>query len=664
MKKILTTALFAAAAFFATAQDEYQPLRTTQVASYNIEAKLDTDAKMVSGVEIITWKNTSSDTIAELMFHTYLNAFKNSGSTYFKESAFNTGLNIGEYLEECEMGYIDINRMVIVDGEPLTQDMKYVQPDDNNADDQTVLSVKLPKKLLPGEEIKVQVTFLSKLPKIISRTGYERGDFFMVGQWFPKIGVYEPKGMRQRAKGGWNCHQFHYNSEFYADFGTYDVSITVPEKYKVGATGIENYEATVGDGTKIYKFHASDVVDFAWTASPRYNVISDTYNNKGIKLLYMPEHGGETDRYIEAVKHAMEYMEKHVGEYPYAQICIADVPYYATDAGSMEYPMFITTETFKNVPAGIRLMESSVIHEFVHNYFMAVVANNEFEEAWLDEGLAQYYETQIMDEYYGDGSLINFFGFKVNSSEYCRLGYTESYNPAISTIDNFVWKYPSYTYGTMVYDKASTMFATLKGLMGSENFDNAMKNYYSKYMFGHPSGRDFTDVINEEVSSMNNPDLGDNLDWFFNSMLRSDDVCDYKLTKIVNRYQNNSKHGFFADGLVQLFVDQDTTSERVSSVYVQRMGTMVMPVEVLVTLENGTTQLFKWNGKERCKEFVIHGTSRVVSAQIDPEGKIACDIDLVNNSVTIEPTPNPIWKYAVKFLFWLENIFQTVAFFA
>lgn len=664
MKKILLTALIAAAALCTTAQEAYQPLRTTQVASYNIEAKLDTDAKMVSGLEVLTWKNTSNDTIRELMFHAYLNAFKNSGSTYFKESEFNTGYNLGNYLDESEMGYIDINRMVIVDGEPLTQDIRYVQPDDGNADDQTVFAVRLPKAVNPGEELKIQINFLSKLPKIISRTGYERGDYFMVAQWFPKIGVYEPKGMRQRAKGGWNCHQFHYNSEFYADFGTYDVAITVPEKYKVGATGVETYEATVGDGTKVYKFYANDVVDFAWTASPRYNVISDTFNNKGIKLVYMPEHGGLTDRYLAAVKNAMEYMEKHVGEYPYPQITVVDVPYYASDAGSMEYPMFITTETFKCMPSGVRYMEASVIHEFVHNYFMAVVATNEFEEAWLDEGITQFYESQIMDEYYGEGSLVNFFGVKINDSEKDRLSYTQSYNPAISTIDNYSWKYPSYTYGTMVYDKTSTMMQTLKGLMGEDNFDNAMKNYYSKYQFKHPSGRDFAAVINEEVAKMNNPDLGPNLDWFFNSMLRTDEVCDYKLTKIVNRRQNNTKHGFFDTGLEKLFVDEDTTSEIVSSIYVQRMGTMVMPVEVLVTFENGNTQLLKWSGKERCKEFVLKGTSRVVSAQIDPDNKVACDIDQVNNSVTNESSQNPIWKYAVKFLFWLENIFQTVAFFA
>jgi hypothetical protein len=310
-------------------------------------------------------------------------------------------------------------------------------------------------------------------------------------------------------------------------------------------------------------------------------------------------------------------------------------------------------------------MEASVIHEFVHNYFMAVVASNEFEEAWLDEGITQFYEGEIMDCYYGEGSLVNFFGYKKNDSEQDRLNYTQSYNPAISTIDNFAWRYPSYTYGTMVYDKASTMMRTLKGMMGDEHFDNAMKSYFNKYQFKHPSGRDFAAVVNEEVASMNNPDLGQNLDWFFNSMLRTDEVCDYKLTKIVNRRQNNVKHGFFDTGLEKLFMDKDTVSEITSSIYVQRMGTMVMPVEVLVTMEDGSTRLLKWNGKERCKEFVITGTQRVVSAQIDPENKIACDVDIINNSVTKESSgTNPIWKYAVKFLFWLENIFQTVAFFA
>ncbi|MCQ2252304.1 MAG: M1 family metallopeptidase [Bacteroidales bacterium] len=667
MRKIITSAMLIAVSLSSLAQDAYQPDKTEQIASYQIDAKLDTDAKMVLGTEVLTWKNTSSDTIRELMFHTYLNAFKNSKSTYFLESVLNTGVNECDYLDEQELGYIDIKRMVIVDGAPLTQDLKYVQPDDNNENDQTVMSVKLPEPVLPGNQIKLQITFLSKLPKIIARTGYERGDFYLVGQWFPKIAVYEPKGMRQRKNGGWNCHQFHYNSEFYADFGTYDVAINVPEKFKVGATGVETYEATLGDGTKTYKFHANDVIDFAWTASPRFQVITDSYDNKGVKLLCMPEHEGQAQRYMEATKHAMEYMQQNVGDYPYSQITVVDCPYYAGQAAGMEYPMFITVNTFKNTPSGIRFQEAVTVHEFVHNYFMGLVASNEFEEAWLDEGFTQFYEGLIMDKYYGDGSLVNILGFKINDTELNRTNYTQCYNPAISTISNYVWKYPSYTYSTMVYDKAQTMMQTLRGIMGEEHFNNAMKEYFAKYQFKHPSGRDFEAVINAEVAKMGNPLLGNDLGWFFQSMLRTDEVCDYKLTKIVNRRMSESKHGLFDMDLTKLFFDSsedDSPVEYKSSVFVQRMGTMVMPVEVLVTLENGDTQLLTWDGKGRCKEFTIIGNSQVVSAQIDPQNKVACDIDLINNSVSAGPVANPVWKYASKFLFWLENIFQTVAFFA
>jgi len=378
----------------------------------------------------------------------------------------------------------------------------------------------------------------------------------------------------------------------------------------------------------------------------------------------MPEHSGQVQRYLEATKNAMEYMQKNVGDYPYQHITVVDVPYYASDAGGMEYPMLFTVSSFQHMPSGIRIPEATIVHEFVHNYFMAVVATNEFEEAWLDEGITSFYEGEIMDHYYGEGSLYNIFGFRKNDTEEMRTGYTQSYNPSISVIDNYAWKYPTYTYETMVYCKAATMMQTLKGLMGEEHFNDAMRNYYSKYKFGHPSGRDFIAVVNQEVATMNNQYIGNNLNWFFDQILRSDDVCDYKLTKIVNREVYNVSHGFFDLGIEKLFVDNDSTSQIKSSIFVQRMGTMKIPVEVLVTFDDGSTQLLHWDGQGRCKEFVIAGINRVVSAQIDPEGKVACDIDLLNNSVSIESIPNPVWKYAVKFLFWLENIFQSVAFFA
>lgn len=663
MRKIIISSLLCLSCIVCSAQDLVLENRTEQIASYKIDAKLDTEAKMISATEIITWKNNTKDTVSELMFHTYLNAFKNSKSTFFLESAREYGYNLSEDFSDSDWGYIDILRMTTLEGDPLTPDLKYVHPDTNNEDDQTVMKVVLPKSVVPGGQIQISVSFLSKLPKILKRTGYERGNFFMVGQWFPKIAVYEPKGMRGRKTAGWNCHEFHFNSEFYADFGTYEVSINVPEKYVVGATGVETYNATLGDGTKTYKFFANDVIDFAWTASPDYKVMLDTYNNKGIKLLYMPEHSSDAERYINAVKFAMEYMQKNVGEYPYPQITLADCPFYARNAAGMEYPMFITVNT--NRIDGIHEAESVAVHEFVHNYFMAAVASNEFEEAWLDEGITYFYEGEILDAYFGEGSDFNFLGFKKNASEKVRLGYTQSYNPAISTVNNYVWRYPSHTYQLMAYNKPATMLQTLKGMLGEENFNAAMKNYYERFKYSHPSANDFYGVINKKVSEIKNPDLGDNLNWFFKSAFLTDEVCDYKLTKIVNTVVRESQKGFFDSGLDKILGREDGESVIKSSVFVQRMGTMVMPVEVLVRFKNGDEEIVKWDGKGRCKEFSFTKNSSVVSAQIDPENKIRCDIDLINNSISYESdSQNPIWKYASKFLFWVENVFQTVFFFA
>ena len=663
MRKIIISALVLLFGLDSMAQDAVFDNKTVQIASYKIDAKLDTDAKMISATEVLRWKNNTSDTVSELMFHTYLNAFKNSKSTYFIESERECGYNLSELFSDSDWGYIDILRMTIEGGEPLTPDLKYFHPDSGNENDQTVMKVKLPKSLLPNEEITLNITFLSKLPKILHRTGYERGDFFMVGQWFPKIGVYEPKGMRGRKNSGWNCHEFHFNSEFYADFGTYEVSINLPEKYVVGATGVETYNATIGDGTKTYKFFANDVIDFAWTASPRYKVMLDSYNNKGIKLLYMPEHSSEAERYIKAVKFAFEYMQKNVGEYSYQQITLADCPFYARSAAGMEYPMFITVHT--NRFDGFHEAESVAIHEFVHNYFMAAVASNEFEEAWLDEGLTYFYEGEIMDAYFGEGSQYNCMGFKKNASENVRLGYTQSYNPAIASINNYVWRYPSHTYQVMAYNKPATMIQTLKGMLGEENFNAAMKNYFETFKYKHPCSSDFFSVMNQKARETGNPDLGGDLNWFFRSAFCTDEVCDYKLTKIVNTTVQESEKGFFDSGLDKILGREDGQSKIKSSVFVQRMGTMVMPVEVLVTFKNGETQTVKWDGKGRCKEFVFTGNSSVVSAQIDPENKIKCDIDLINNSISYENnSQNPIWKYASKFLFWVENVFQTVFFFA
>ena len=155
--------------------------------------------------------------------------------------------------------------------------MRFEHPDDDNSKDRTVVRVPLPEPVPPGGEVSFDVAWKARLPRVFARTGYVR-DYFLVGQWFPKLGVYEPAGMRGRAAGGWNCHQFHANSEFYADFGKYHVSITLPARFVVGATGPRVEKRANPDGTTTHVFEQADVIDFAWTASPDFVEVESTFD--------------------------------------------------------------------------------------------------------------------------------------------------------------------------------------------------------------------------------------------------------------------------------------------------------------------------------------------------------------------------------------------------
>ena len=205
------------------------------IVAYRIRAELDAARKTVTGHQTLTWRNNSPDTVRELRFHLYLNAFQNEKSSFMRESG---GELRGDQASKDDWGYIEVQHMQIAGGADLTHSIRFIHPDDDNADDQTVAAVALPQPVDPGQSITLDIDFLSKLPKVFARTGY-RNDFFMVGQWFPKIGVYEKAGDRYATSGAWNCHQFHADTEFYADYGVYDVTLTVPSNYIVGATGVQ-----------------------------------------------------------------------------------------------------------------------------------------------------------------------------------------------------------------------------------------------------------------------------------------------------------------------------------------------------------------------------------------------------------------------------------------
>ncbi|GAB3749597.1 M1 family metallopeptidase [Spirosoma pomorum] len=610
-----------------------------RLANYQIDVTLDPTTKKLTGRETLTWRNPSNDVVRELQFHLYLNAFRNEQSTFMRESGGQLrGDQIDRSAKESPYGSIDVVSMKVRGGESLAY--QFIQPDDQNKDDHTVIRVPLSKPVGPGETVVLDINFRAKLPKIFARTGFSR-DYFLVGQWFPKIGVYEPAGTRYATQGQWNCHQFHAHSEFYADYGVYDVNITTPTQFWVGATGLMVGERKNPNGTKTLRWHAEDVVDFAWTASPHFQVVNDKWKHVSIELLLQPEHADQAKRHLDAIKAALAYFDKNLGKYPFPNLTIVDPPVHASGSGGMEYPTFITAGTAWFIPKGARIPETVTIHEFGHQYFMQLLASNEFEEAWLDEGFNQYYEGRIMDDTYGvRSSAVDLLGFRMGDMESSRDSYVHQRNPAIGSSFGNTWQLPDGQYGVLTYSKTATWLKTLEGLVSKPVMDEIMRTYFQRWQFKHPNADSFITIVNEIVTKRLGTKYGPDMNWFFDQALYGDKVVDYELTSIRNQKQGNLYR---------------------STVLVQRKGDGQMPIDVRVHFDNGKELLLFWDGKARQKAFSLTEDAKVVWAKADPKQKLYMDTNFNNNSLTLAPSTAPAAKYATSFLFWLENWMQWLA---
>ncbi|WP_018617711.1 M1 family metallopeptidase [Spirosoma luteum] len=628
-----------------------EPL-SPRLANYQIDVTLNPVTKKLAGLETLTWKNASPDVIRELRFHLYLNAFRTDKSSFMRESGGQLrGVTIDQDAKENAYGSIDIlsmKRRGSGDTASETLVYQYIQPDNNNTSDHTVIRVPLSKPVGPGETIVLDIAFKAKLPKIFARTGFSR-DFFLVGQWFPKIGVYEAAGTRYATVGQWNCHQFHANSEFYADYGVYDVNITTPKAYWVSATGLFQSEKLHQNGTKTILYHAEDVVDFAWTASPHFEVINDKWKRPSggevsIELVMQPEHRNQAQRHINAAKAALAYFDKHLGRYPFPNLTIVDPPLHASGSYGMEYPTFITAGTVWAMPDGARFPEQVAIHEFGHQYFMQLLATNEFEEAWLDEGFNQYYEGRMMDETYGPrSSQMNLLGFRMGDMESSRDGYVHQNNPAIGSSFGNTWQLPDGQYGVLTYFKTATWLRTLEGLVGRPVMDEIMQTYFIRWRFKHPNGQKFIDIVNEIVPKRLGSKYGADMNWFFRQVLYGETVVDYALHSLRNRTRDKQKQ---------------------TIVTVQRHGDGIMPLDILVHFDNDKEVMLHWDGKDHQRQFTLTQNAKAVWATVDPKQKIYMDTNFNNNSLTLEPSSAPAAKFATKFLFWVENWMQWLAWLA
>lgn len=639
-------------------------------ANYEIDVRLNDREKTLDAVQYIHFTNQSPVPVRELRLYMYFNAFKNTQSSFLKGTNRIFGQKFsdrkpGEWgwvdIEKFEIGELDNGKLIPAKGASmdLTAAMHYIQPDDANPDDQSVLAVPLTEPIQPGQTAVLRLKWRAQIPKTIARAGYSK-DFFFICHWFPQLGVFE---QNIDGKWGWNCHQFFRNTEFYADFGTYDVEITTANKFVVGASGCLLKETDNGDGTTTRQFHVEDVIDFAWTAYPYFEVCEDRWRDVQIRLLIPPEHAGLAPRYLHALKFALAYLDKHVGKYPYASITVVDPPFHGLQSGLMEYPTLITAGTFYGMPENLRNMESLVVHEFVHQYFMSMVASNEKEEPWLDEGFVTYFEDRIIDAAYGKKSaLVDVLGYRFDNLELSRLEYTTLRNPRSGISARPGWTFIDANYKGLIYSKPATTLHALQRLVGDAKMDRIIQAYFDQWKFKHPRGRDFMAVLKTELGALPDSVFAQQVYNFFETSIYQAKVLDYAVINISNEILSAPQGIFGKKSDEFTYRDGNGPGKLRSTITVQRRGDWVFPVELLVTFEDGSTQTLHWSGEEGMHFFRIEGNSKVVSAQVDPQYKLLLDVDINNNSLNLQPKTAPLWKYAAKAVFWIQNLLQSFSF--
>jgi len=622
-------------------------------ANYTIAVRLDPSTQQLDGHQLICWQNLSPDTIEALPFHLYLNAFRSERSTFYRGARARARSFSPE-----EAGWIDLTAVTTAEGVDLTPGMAFVRPDDANEHDSTVIEIPLLHPLLPGDSVTLSMRFRARLPRVKVRTGYV-GDFFMVAQWFPKIGVYEPAGMRGRREGGWNCHQFHRATEFYADFGVYTVAITLPEQFVVGATGVQIAESSAEDSLKTLTFHAEDVHDFAWTASPHFVVVPAAWRGVDIRILMQPQRLAQATRYRDAAIASLQYLDAHLGPYPYPSLTIVDPSYRGFGAGGMEYPTLITTGTVWGMPKGARFPEEVTVHEFAHQYWYAMVASNEVEEAWLDEGLSTYYTGRIMDETYGAAhSLIDLGVIRAGRGERTRTGYTQMDDPRSTPIAATTWEINDPEFGRVIYYKTATMFATLEGMIGRAAMDSVMRSFFRRWRFRHPAGEDLVAAFNELVPRLRPDRFGAGLGWFFDQVLYDTVTCDYEVAEISSSPAEDARMAERSAARPDTVPGLHLYS---STVTVRQLGAARIPTSIRICFEDGQELLEEWDGRSSSVVLRYRRGARVLSAEVDPERVVLLDLNLINNSRTARPSDIPAWSVATRLALMLQTVIQLLS---
>jgi hypothetical protein len=497
-----------------------QSSRWQQKTDFNIKVSLNDEKNTLDANETIIYTNNSPDTLQFIWFHLWPNAFKND-KTAFSEQMVNL-LNNSEFYfsQKKDRGYIN-NLAFQVDGK--FAQLEY-HPQNND-----VAKLLLPKPLLPRSKITISTSFHVNLPKNFSRSGYV-GQSYQITQWYPKPAVYD--------QYGWHQMPYLEQGEFYSEFGDYNVQITLPQNYVVAATGEVQEESEkdflLSRGNFSYEpirekkkkdifvknaitldafppsakmektlhYKAVNVIDFAWFADKRFIVHHDTIalptNPKiDVYTFFLPSKKELWNYSTDWVKRAVRFYSAQLGDYPYPVVNAVCSPSGITRKG-MEYP----NVTSVNVSRSPQELDMTLAFFVGHNWLQSIIANNEHNHAWMDEGMNTFYKKKYWKQYYSSSKenqkkLIN--QPEEAAERLLMAQISENKDQPIETNSEDLTE---NNYAAVVYSKGALFLEKLEKLLGTNTMENVMHQYFKEWSFHHPYPEDFKKTI-EATSGRN-----------------------------------------------------------------------------------------------------------------------------------------------------------------
>lgn len=609
-----------------SALDESRPARepppltsALDVASYTMDVRLATDHRTIDGRAIVRWVNTSNTSTSELWWHLYMNAFAGPRTLFMRSlgEAGHRGNTPGE------PGRIEVRAMRLSSGEDL---LASATNDPEVPEDATQLRTPLPRPVPAGGSLEITVEWRTLLPTAFARTGYWR-DFAFAGQWFPKLAVLEQDGR-------WAHFPYHALSEFYADFGTYDVTLTVPRGDIVGATGErQGVPLVLADGRERHRYVARGVHDFAWTAWARYRERTEAVGNVRVRVLYAPGLDSVAARDLAALRVAMPTFARRFGPYPYPILTVVLPPPGARGIEGMEYPTLITTGGIWFAPSGVHEAEYIAIHEYAHQYFYGLLASDEWSWPFLDEGLTEYATGLAMGEMFPrDRELLDTFAGSLGYWAY-QGGFSAMIRhplPIASRADAF----PSFeSYGAHVYRRAATIFRTAEWVYGADAVERALALYSARWRFRHPTPSSLLDAFREIVGH-------DAVERYLRPALFGDASLDYAVTALVSTPLRNGHAG--------------------RAIVRRTRGTLEVPVEIELERADGARSRVRWEG--RGPEYVLSyaGPSPLRAVRVDPDRRIPLDLDRLDDARLLPGHSSPTLPMSARLAYWIGLFLRAV----